>query len=771
MNTVNKKLKVIVILLSMILSLNASDDFDESLEDLLNMESELKADVGSRSGAANFLDSPVPVDVITSTQIENSGLTSLTDVMRYFVAGFNAPETSVADGSDHSRAFTLRGMSPDQVLVLVNSKRLHSSSLLHVNGTIGRGSSGVDLDTIVLNSIEKIEILRDGAAAQYGSDAIAGVINIILKGVGHKDSISIHGGMRSRNDGEKLQADVFVSVPLKYDGFINFSLAATQQEDTQRAGEDLRLTSPSVKTHVGIPESKNIGLVLNAEVPLESGLLLYSNVLFNYRDSEASAFFRPSSTQNTPIYTNGFLPILQAENIDTSISAGLKGEMFQGVYWDLSNVYGQNDINYKVKDSMNYSLSGQSPTSFDNGGLSFIQNTTNLDLKTSFDNLDLAGGMEYRYEKYEIESGEVSSYSNGGSQGFSGYQPDNEVDSSRDSYAIYLDTTYHFTSNFSVEGAARHEKFSDFGSTDNFKISTMYKIIPELLFRSSVSTGFRAPSLAQSNYSHTSSFGGLTEGTFKPDHAVSQAFGAEELKPEESEHFALGAVYQPTNKISFMVDYYYINVDDRIMLSDDLVGVTPNQIAVMSAHGVSKARFFTNAVDTSTQGVDIKANFKHDFDNSDKLDIGIWYNYNKNEVKSYNTKIVTEANSFEQIDRLENGQPKDSIRLIVNYEVEKLITTLNLSRYGKYKQVYNNVAYKFDAAYITDLNMAYNFTTDFKIAIGANNLFDVTPNKWDGLSATSGAPFYGSNGIKPYSRYSPFGYSGAYYYTNLSLKF
>ncbi len=237
----NLQIAIFSTLLLSSLLYSSEDIYDESMESILTMDSELKADIGSRDGARNYLDSNTPVDVITYKQIENSGLTSLTDVLRYFVAGFNAPETSVADGTDHVRAFTLRGMSPDQVLVLINGKRVHNSALLHVNGTIGRGSSNVDLDTVALRSIEKVEILRDGAAAQYGSDAISGVINIILKGMGHKSSVSGHYGKRSAGDGQQIQADAFVSVPLNYDGFINLTMDAKSQKQTQRAGKDNRL--------------------------------------------------------------------------------------------------------------------------------------------------------------------------------------------------------------------------------------------------------------------------------------------------------------------------------------------------------------------------------------------------------------------------------------------------------------------------------------------------------------------------------------------------
>jgi len=767
------KYPILIILISLSHTLHAADDlFEQSLEDILNIESELKADVGTRSGARNFLDSFSPVDVVTFKQIETSGLTSLTDVLRYFVPGFNAPEASVADGSDHVRAFTLRGMSPDQVLVLVNGKRLHNSALLHVNGVIGRGSNGVDLDSILLGSIEKIEILRDGAAAQYGSDAISGVINIILKGAGHTNHMTANTSKFSGGDGEQYYLEAFTTFPLRYDGFANFSIAAKHQNQTQRAGYDRRLDPPSIETHYGVPDSDNFLASYNTEIAQKSDITFYSQGLFNYRDSEASAFFRTPDT-NRPIFPEGFLPLINARVDNYSLTAGVKGEFENNIKWDLSNTLGYNKFHFFVNDSMNYSLAASSPTSFDNGSLSFIQNSINLDLKKQIHQFDLAGGLEYRYENYEIQSGEMASYTGTASQGFAGFAPDNEVDENRNSYAIYADATHHFTDNLSLEGALRYEDYSDFGSTTNFKLAFGYKIIPELLLRSSTSTGFRAPSLAQSTYSQTSSFTdnstGLlsSQGTFRVDHEVSQILGAEDLKPEQSQHFTIGSVYQPNKEISLMVDYFYTFVNDRIMLSNELRGTTAHQQEVLTAHNVSLARFLTNAVNTQTHGIDVKFNYKHLFDNNSSLDLSLWYSYNRNKITDYNNDKITLENSFEQIDRVENGQPKSSARILSRYQRDKLAFTLNLSRHGSYSQVINNQSYKFKAAWLTDVDVSYQIGKNIHLAIGGHNIFDVRPNKWDNLSGIG----FGSDGIIPYSLYSPFGYSGASYYLRASMDF
>lgn len=755
-----------ILLLSASLIANG-DMLEESIEDIMKIESELKADVGSRNGSKNFLESRAPIDIITFKQIEHSGLTSLTDVLKYFLAGFNAPNSSISDGSNHVQAFTLRGMSPDQVLVLFNGKRMHTSALLNVNGTIGRGSSNVDLDTVVVSSIDKIEILRDGAAAQYGSDAISGVINIILKGIGHENSISIHTGLRKEGDGSKVHVNTFISLPIKYDGFVNLSISAEENEKTQRAGADRRLSSPEIKTHYGLPEYKNFGAILNVELPQEEDVTIYTNFLLNYKDSEASAFFRTPDVTRA-LNPNGFLPMINARILDYSFALGAKGEFKDGIYWDLSNKFGYNDFKFLVNDSVNYALGTSSPRTFENGSLSFLQNTTNLDIKTTTGEFDLAGGLEYRYENYKIEAGDETSYYNGGSQGFSGFRPENETDSSRNSYSLYVDATYNFTEYFSLEGAARYENFSDFGETTNVKLALAYKVAPEVLLRTSASTGFRAPSLSQSNYSLTSSFLSdedliITQGTLKPDHEISQLFGAEDLCSEKSQHFSVGGVYQPIKGVSFMIDYFFTKVDDRIMLSDVFKLSAEDQ----AKYGMSQITFLTNAVDTKTQGIDIKLNYKYILEDSSKLDLGVWYNYSKNKVVGFNTASTNRTDSFEQIDRMENGQPKDSLKILTNYEINAYNIAINLNRYGSYKQVLSNIAYEFDPMITTDVEVAYKASKNVKIAIGANNVFDIMPNKWKNLSGIG----YGYDGILPYSNYSPIGFSGAYYYVRLNAKF
>jgi len=745
---------------------------NSSLEELMQVESEMQAKLGSRGEERSPLEATSPIDVITYQQIERTGLNSLTDVLRYFVAGFNAPETSVADGSDHVRAYTLRGMSPDQILILINGKRMHTSALLHVNGVIGRGSTQVDLESITLTAIEKIEILRDGAAAQYGSDAISGVINIILKGADQSNRVSVHTGERREGDGRELHADAFISIPLKYDGFVNIALDVKSQEATQRAGIDQRLSQPSIQTHVGIPDSTSYKTLINTEIPLESDITLYGKLILSQRKSQASAFYRPVNQYSSGLYSNGFLPMIDAQIFDSSFTIGANGVWHDETFWELSHTYGHNGFDYSVYDSMNYTLGVKSPNSFSNGSLHFTQNITNFDIKKKLNSIKLAAGAEYKIEKYQVKAGDEESYIGTGSQGFSGFRPENEVHKDRNNYALYFDAIYNVNEDFKVEAATRYEDYSDFGFTTNAKLSMSYKLTSEFLLRSSANSGYRAPSLAQSSFSHISTFvntsGVLTtQGTFRPEHELSQSLGAKELQPERSKNITLGSVYRPTSNLSITLDYFYVEVDDRILLSSELSATNPQQQVLLDKYGVSAARFFKNAADTQTQGVDLKINYLYTIDKLSKINFALWYNKNQTKVTECTSPSNQTLGCSEQISRVEDGQPKSSLKLLTTYQTQKMNITLNINYYGEYSQMMNEISYDFDSAWTSDIDISYHIDKDLSISVGANNLFDTLPNKWDGLSGN----FYGYDGIKPYARYSPFGYSGAYYYFKASMKF
>ncbi|MCK5728244.1 MAG: TonB-dependent receptor [Methylococcales bacterium] len=771
---------------------------DYSLENLLDMETSAKINIGSRGKAIDSSDAKVPVDVVTAEQIDKTGFTELTQVLQRFIPGFNYPRPYLADGSAHVRPFTLRGMSPDQVLVLVNGKRLHASSLLHVNGTVGRGSTGVDLNTIPLRSIARVEVLRDGAAAQYGSDAIAGIINIILKSGGEERRLTSTVGQTYNGDGELYQADVHYGITLPMDGFINMTAELRSHHPTDRADIDTR-----EQYFVGDPKNnqahrftdregdarvKSFLFAFNSEVPLSNTLIFYLNGSMNYRRNESSVFFRRALDNRNVrgLYPNGFLPLFGSNIIDYSATVGSKGETSFGMSWDLSHTVGGNYIHYDVKNSVNASLGMASPTSFDAGGLHSRQHTTNLDLfkkiNWGFEKpLEMALGFEWRYETFSIAAGDKASYIHGnvpvldgpnrgqstmaGAQGFPGFRKSNELSEDRHNFSTYLDLNTQFFNKLSIGVAGRYEYYSDFGSSLNGKFSLGYRVIDELLLRGSMSTGFRAPSLQQSYFNSTSSIsinGHLTSTSTLPVNAsISQALGAKALKPEKSQHFTIGFMLEPVAHFSLSADYFYTKIDDRIIFSRNITsGLSPEIKGILGSNNLSAARFFTNAINTETQGYDIRANYDFNLQKRGELKLSALYHYHQTKVLGgvHAPEILGEHGgdiiiSHGDHENIESGQPSQNLILMADYKVGGFEGAFKVMKVGGF--TFNQEG--FESQWLADIDLSYQLDRHFNIGIGVHNLFDSAPKKLRG------------NGR--FLQTSPFGHNGGFYYMRLSAEF
>jgi iron complex outermembrane receptor protein len=760
----------------------ANDYYQKPLDELFSIETPAKAEVGSRVGARETLDSEVPIDVITAAQLESSGYTELGKALMKLIPGFNSPRPTGHDGTDHSPPFMLRGLNPDQVLVLVNGKRLHQSSLLNVNISVGRGTSGVDINTIPLRSIERIEVLRDGAAAQYGSDAIAGIINIILKGYGHDSRASVSFGRTTQGDGAVRQADVFFALPLRNDGFVNLTAEVRDRDRTNRAGPDSRLGN-AINHLIGETEAQDGQFAINAEVPMDA-LTLYVHGVLDKRNSSAGALFRlPTDVRNnTVLYPNGFLPMIEPKIYDYSLSTGLRGVSADNVRWDVSLTHGRNDYHFYVTNTHNDSLGNSSPVSFDSGATGYTQNILNLDLVKKIGGLNLAGGAEIRHENYQISRGELASYVLGpvstiaGAQGFPGFMPENEVDASRSNKALYVDARYDVSRFLSVEAAARSESYSDFGSTLDKKLALAYRPLEDVLLRASASTGFRAPSLSQAYYTSTVSTLSSSDatfrqaGTFAVNHPVSVALGAQALRPEKSKHQTVGFVYQPTSNLSVSADYFSADIADRIMLTGNIIDtVSPQVKAILKQYGVQSARYFTNAIATETRGIDIRLNFRHNFADHSKLKVVASYHRDQTTIadvyplasilgKQTATAVLNDTTqSF-----IETAQPADGYKVWTQYEAGAWRGTFNLNRIGSY-HYYNGS--RFGTKLTTDVDVARQLSKTVEIAVGGNNVFNVLPDKFP----NSNNLFVSGNGIIQYPPISPFGYNGAFFYVRLKL--
>ncbi|WP_281560168.1 TonB-dependent receptor [Thalassomonas sp. RHCl1] len=799
---------------------------------------------GTRRNDRTISESTVPIDVINIEDMATTGQLEVSQVLSSLIPSFNYPHAAVADGTDHARPAVLRGLAPDHTLVLVNGKRRHSSALLNLNGTVGRGSTAVDLNTIPTSAIKSIEILRDGAAAQYGSDAIAGVINIILKdqeggsisatygqyetemagspkltGMGttlDEDGRTIldpvTDGDRSRSDGGITTIAGDWGTSLGNEGFIHLAFETRNRQGTDRSGFDPReqyardendqldpreFTFDRYNHKFGKADIDDLALFYNFGWYLNEQTELYSFGSYGKRDGLSGGFYRRANDSRNvaEIYPDGFLPHIATEVKDHSLALGVRGE-YNDWDWDLSSNYGKNDFSFGVENSLNTSMGVDSPTEFDNGSLVYEQTLVNFSANNSFDfglpnDVFVALGAEYRHENYQIKAGEEASYITvldengdpvgpGGAQVLAGFAPESEVDRSRHNVALFVEFDTDLTDNFNTSYAARYEDYSDFGSSFNHKLAARYEVSDALAFRGAISTGFKAPSLAQTSYKSVATVfeNGVPNevGIFPVDHNAARALGAEQLEAEESVNATLGFVYQLDN-FNLTVDAYRITIDDRIVLSENLSGDAVEAILIAAGElNTQRARFFTNAIDTTTKGIDIVATYDLDLNNYGALALSAALNFNDTEVTHLKAN-PEELNSLgddyvlfsdREIARFEKGTPKDKYNLAATWTMDDLTATLRATRYGEVTDASSDPDNHevLAAKWITDLDVSYQLTDDLQLAVGANNLFDQYPQ--DTVSNIGSTTF---NQIFPYSGFSAYGIDGRFIYGRVSYSF
>jgi iron complex outermembrane recepter protein len=781
--------------------------------------------VGTRRADRTVTQSPVPVDVVTAQVIENTGLTETAQIIQRLAPSVNFPRTSIADGTDHMRPVTLRGLAPDQVLVLLNGKRRHNTALVHVNGTVGRGSTSVDLNAIPASAIERIEVLRDGAAAQYGSDAIAGVVNIVLKSGAHQSLTATAGRVqsnengRSHRDGEVLQVGGSLGTGFGDGGFFTVSGEFRDRQRTNRAYPDARpqylagdprnTNPPEITSWQGDGDARDIGGFLNAAYPLANGIELYAFGGLTHREGQAAGFFRRANDARTvrALTPNGFLPEIASTIWDMSGSGGLRGSL-QGWRWDLSSVYGGNSFRFDVVNSVNVSMGTTSPREFYAGTLRFNQWTNNLDFARELNigmasPLNVAFGAEFRLDSYRIEAGEPNSYRDAGvrildgpsaggqpaigAQVFPGFRPTDEVDESRNNVAAYLDLETNPFEQLLINVAGRVERYSDFGSTSDGKIAARLEPVRGFAIRGGAGTGFRAPSLAQSYFSATSTnfivVGGVNTPfdirTFPVATPEARVLGAQPLKPEQSVNFSAGLSLEPVQGLVVTADYYAIDIEDRIVLSENFTGAAvQNLFTQRGLPGVAGGRFFTNAIDTETRGFDVVANYGILLGDAGTFRLTGGYNQSRTRVTRVSS-TPPELTAFQEAlfgrverGRIEDGQPRNNINLTLNHAVRGFAVNLHNQRFGEVTSRNINPSGELDqtfaAKWITDLDLSYRLPQRVRLAVGANNLFDVYPEEWKDFDrGVSGA--LTTNGIYRFpGGISPFGFNGRFVYLRLS---
>src|SRR5471032_2491743 len=759
-------------------------------------EGELQSVVVTGTFAKNrrTIDSEAPIDILTSRDLQSTGSGELATVLSRLLPSLNFARATGADASDAVRPAQLRGLSPDQTLVLVNGKRRYTSAVVNVNGSLGRGSAPVDLNAIPLAAIDHIEVLRDGAAAQYGSDAIAGVINIILKKGAAGGDVEVGYGQTQEHDGKQKSVKGSGGFKLGDDGWVRISAEVADRDPTNRAGPDFRNPLEprygQVNQRYGDPESKPATIFLNSEYHINDNVDWYAFGNYGKRDTSSAATWRTALIpdpakpntfiQRTSLFPEGFLPLQNSTLTDQSIVTGLRGET-AGWRWDASLNYGSNKFELDLDNTVNQSLGAASPTHFYVGSLKNEQTVFNLDAAREFPvaafsgPLTVALGAEARHEKYSIGAGDPDSYTNGGSQGFSGFRPANAGSHSRHNESLYVNLEAEVTKKLSGGVALRHERYSDFGSTTSAKGSARYAFTDAFSLRGTVSSGFRAPSLAQQYYTITTTnfqvINGVNTpietGTFAVNTPQARALGAQDLKPEKARNYSLGAQFQPNRNFTTSVDAYRIDIDNRILFSANLAlnAALQQQLAAQGTP-VGAARYFTNAANTRTEGVDIVSTYRIDLQDKDRLDFTFGYNHNKSTMEGIapNPAILTANNllliDHQSINRITVASPKDKFSLATDYSFGIWNAHGVVTRYGSFTVPQNNVALDqtYDPQWVLDLSGSVKLGKNWRLVAGIDNVTNRYP------AQVTSAGNLNVAGTQPYSIFAPNGFNGRYYY-------
>lgn len=842
---------------------------------------------GTRRMDRTVAESPVPVDVVSVAALQSSGFTDTARALRDLVPGFSFPQPTIADGTDVIRPASLRGLGPDQTLVLLNGKRRHLSALLNLNGSMGRGSQAVDVNFIPTAALSRVEVLRDGAAAQYGSDAIAGVINFQLNDAREGGRVSVtYGGYNTRidgvnrmgglvlsngvpvlkpdgtvtledsgeklhvKDGETVTVTGNIGLPLGPEGFVNITGEFRDRNFTNRTGYDVRkqynvaLTNWDVakeqafdrRSHrIGDPDTRDWIVAVNMGMPLDDQVDFYAFGTYGDRHGESAGFYRISNDARNvlSIYPDGFLPLITSDSRDLALTGGLKGD-FGDWNWDLSMQYGENKLDYTIIHTLNASLGASSPTEFDAGGLTYTQWVNNLDINRDiglFERTTLSFGAEYRRETFRVRAGEPDSYISGGvtqcqnnpqrcpgtagaapgSQVFPGFQPTiggvSVVGSNaRENVSLYAELDADIMPIWNLSLAGRYENYSDFGSDWNWKAASRFEVTDWLAVRGSVSSGFRAPGIAQQFFAAaaTNNVNGvlLDTVTLPVNNPVAQALGSSPLKPETAVNWSAGVTASPISGLNFTFDYYEIKIDDRIVLTENLVATRTNGLPSGSNPGfgiaqilnnagfntISAARFFINGIDTKTKGFDAILTFRHDLAGLGRLQWTAGYNWNKTEITEYKST----PGALNQVPgivlfgrqeslRITDGTPRDKLNLGLDYDWEWLGVSLRGNRYGKVlaagSEPFNDL--EIAPAWVVDLEVRARPSGSMEgveLALGVNNLFDKYPTAFPtglGTDPITGATRTNSlnNYFFPFSSYSPFGFNGRFLYARLSYNF
>jgi iron complex outermembrane receptor protein len=822
--------------------------------------------VGSRAAPRSIADSPVAIDIISADELSKSGITDMLEILRGTVPSLNVHSNPISDAASLVRPANLRGLPADSTLILLNGKRRHRSSVIaFLGGGINDGAQGPDISVIPSIALKQVEVLRDGAAAQYGSDAIAGVINFVLKDDDDGGSLTTRHGEFYEGDGTTTEVAGNIGMPFTSDGFANLSFQYKNADATSRSVQrpdaaafgaaGLNVANPAQIW--GSPEvNDDITIFGNIGLDLGNDKTFYMFGNYSERDVRGGFYYRNPHTRGTvysvdggstllvgdltpgpvgqenvglglgdgiscptiPITTanvtsqqnyidgvqnnpdcfafneiipEGFTPNFGGNITDTSLNIGTKGEFKEGfakgVMYDLSGSVGRSESSFLIFNTINASLGPDTPRDFAPGKYIQLEKNFNFDLVKLVDfglyeDVNVAGGLEWHEETFEVVVGDEASFTAGpltsqqfgiGSNGFPGFKPADGGVSTRRNSAAYLDLEAQVTEALLLGGALRFEDYDSFGSTTNYKITAQFHVTEDFSLRSSISTGFRAPTVGQANVSNvqTNLDGGVLvdSALLAPTNPISVQLGGTELQPEESESYTFGGVFTAGDFFMTM-DYYNIQVSDRISQSDKINLSTTDKDALRAAgvpnvDSLQQVSFFTNDFDTTTQGIDLVANYNADmFEGSSTFSLA--YNWNETEV----TQFSDITGAF-KVKRLEEDLPnhRGTFTWAQSWDALSIFTRVNY--FGEYQGVhvdYDATAITADSAVTVDLEVNYFLSDAVTLSAGAQNIFDQDATKIN-IPESAGIPNNNWGGV--YYETSPFGFNGGFYYVKATYNF
>jgi len=791
---------------------------DVKLEDAGNQLDEVVVSTGSRSTKRTLTDSPVPIDIIGAADLKSTGQVTFDKALQSKVPSFNTVNTPVNDATSLLDPYEIRNMGPSRTLILINGKRKNSSALTYIQTSPGRGESGADISAIPTDAIKRVEILRDGASAQYGSDAIAGVMNIILKDRYDYGSVSVNSGITHKGDGEMIGFSVNNGANFGDKGYVNYTIDMQHTNMANRPGKvdavaeadpnlgfGANLTDvqaflnlyPDAKNVNASPENSSVKFLVNGAIPIDANTEFYYNAAYIYKKVNSFANYRTPYWRATDYgllheagtpYV-GYGPTFEGDLNDYNGTAGFRNTS-NGWKTDVSFTTGGNKQLYTVNNTVNAGLGVGSPISFKPGGFEFTNNIGNIDIsKPVTEKLNIAFGSEFRQEAFTIIAGDTASYVAGGADSFPGYGANNAIKATRYNIGGYADVSYDITKQFLINGTARVEKYSDFGNAFVWKASSRYKLMNDkLTIRSSVSTGFRAPSLQQINLqiaqaSFVPGEGIQTKGLVNNNSPQSRLLGVPKLKAEKSLNFTAGLGLSPTENFSVTLDFYSIRVKNRIVLSSE---IGPGEGAgseglnqVLADNGIVAVSFFVNGIDTRTQGLDFVSNYRNIAVGRGMLGLNLAANYTASNkaLRIINPSLIANAGQTvvdrTQLALLLSSRPEYKIIFGGDYKIGKVSINLNNTVIGPttfhQSGIDDNLDTKFDTKILTDLGGSIAIAKNVNFSVNAQNIFNVVPKwKFKALNAAGeavlndpAAVFNNTNLLTFNGRYSTTTYDGS----------